>query len=201
MTREEAIEYLNTIGQYYSQDHSDPYEDCEKLTKDELDALYMAIKALEQEPCGDAISRQIISDYVQSHIQEINTGYGDLNKHTNEILRMIVDYIESMPPVNPQPKLCDDAIDRVEAIKIASGYCHPANIPKELAKLPPVNPQEPKTGHCKDCKYFEYDSVAKVDGIPLIVAHEICSRWGDGCKTREDGYCFLFEPQESEVEE
>lgn len=55
---------------------------------------------------------------------------------------------------------------------------------------------EPKTGHCKDCKYFEYDSVAKVDGIPLIVAHEICSRWGDGCRTKEDGYCFLFEPQE-----
>lgn len=58
---------------------------------------------------------------------------------------------------------------------------------------------EPKTEHCKDCKYFEYDSVAKVDGIPLIVAHEICSKWGDGCKTLEDGYCFLFEPQESEV--
>ena len=58
--------------------------------------------------------------------------------------------------------------------------------------------QEPKTGYCKDCKYFEYDSVAKVDGIPLIVAHEICKRWGDGCKTKEDGYCFLFEPQESE---
>ena len=57
---------------------------------------------------------------------------------------------------------------------------------------------ESEMGHCKDCKYFEYDSVAKVDGIPLIVAHEICSRWGDGCKTREDGYCFLFEPQESE---
>ena len=52
-------------------------------------------------------------------------------------------------------------------------------------------------GHCKDCKYFEYDSVAEVDGIPLIVAHEICKRWGDGCKTRENGYCFLFEPQES----
>ena len=53
-------------------------------------------------------------------------------------------------------------------------------------------------GHCKDCKHFEHDSVAKVDGAPLIVAHEICSRWGNGCKTREDGYCFLFEPQESE---
>lgn len=65
-----------------------------------------------------------------------------------------------------------------------------------IHKLSSVNPQG--TGHCKDCKYFEYDSVAKVDGIPLIVAHEICSRWGNGCKTKEDGYCFLFEPQESE---
>lgn len=72
---------------------------------------------------------------------------------------------------------------------------------KAINDLPSVNPQEPKTGHCKDCKYFEYDSVAKVDGIPLIVAHEICSRWGDGCKTKEDGYCFLFEPQERNGEE
>lgn len=56
--------------------------------------------------------------------------------------------------------------------------------------------QKSKVGYCKDCKYFEYDRVAKVDGIPLIVAHEICSRWGDGCKTKEDGYCFLFVPQE-----
>lgn len=66
------------------------------------------------------------------------------------------------------------------------------------AKYGKLLKQEPKIGHCKDCKYFEYDSVAKVDGVPLIVAHEICSKWGDGCKTKEDGYCFMFEPQESE---
>ena len=47
--------------------------------------------------------------------------------------------------------------------------------------------------HCRDCKYFEYDHVSKVDGIPLIVAHEICTRWGEGCKSREDGFCFLAE--------
>ena len=68
-----------------------------------------------------------------------------------------------------------------------------------VKSLPPVIPQ-PKVGQCKDCKYFEYDSVAKVDGIPLIVAHEICSRWGNGCKTKEDGYCFLFEPKMQETE-
>jgi len=42
--------------------------------------------------------------------------------------------------------------------------------------------------------------VAKVDGIPLIVGHEMCKRWGDGCKTSENGYCFLAE-KESEVED
>ena len=31
-----------------------------------------------------------------------------------------------------------DLIDRAEAIRIASGYCHPANIVKELEKLPSV---------------------------------------------------------------
>ena len=48
-------------------------------------------------------------------------------------------------------------------------------------------------GMCRDCKYFEHDHVAAVDGIPLIVAHEICTKWGDGCKSRENGWCFLFE--------
>lgn len=82
----------------------------------------------------------------------------------------------------------------------------------EIANLKPL-PQETvtefadrcrecgKMKRCKDCRYFEYDSWANVDGIPLIVAHEICNKWGEGCKTREDGYCFLFEPQESEDKE
>ena len=46
---------------------------------------------------------------------------------------------------------------------------------------------------CKDCKHFETDVVATCDGIPLIVGHECCTKWGDGCKTKEDGYCFMFE--------
>ena len=34
-----------------------------------------------------------------------------------------------------------DAIDRQEAIRIASGYCHFTNVAKELAKLPSVQPE------------------------------------------------------------
>jgi hypothetical protein len=137
---------------------------------------------------GEVIRRQDVLDLAKKGVLVSNGNYESVCKAINEI-----------PPANPIES-CKDAIDRAEAIKVASGYCHPANVAKELAKLPPVTPQ-PKIGHCKDCKYFEYDSVAKVDGIPLIVAHEICKRWGDGCKTKEDGYCFLFEPKESEGEE
>ena len=49
---------------------------------------------------------------------------------------------------------------------------------------------------CKDCRYFETDHWEKVNEIPLIVTHEICTRWGGGCKTAEDGYCFMAERKE-----
>ena len=50
-------------------------------------------------------------------------------------------------------------------------------------------------GRCKNCKFFKRDVWANIDGIPLIVAHEMCNKWGDGCKTEEEGFCFLFEPK------
>ena len=103
-----------------------------------------------------------------------------------------------------------DLIIRQAAIDAFERFIHELGINDEpynygemalsAQNVPSVEPER-KTGHCKGCKYFEYDSVAKVDGVPLIVAHEICKRWGDGCKTREDGYCFLYEPRESEDKE
>lgn len=58
--------------------------------------------------------------------------------------------------------------------------------------------QDPKIGRCRECKYYEYDSVVRLGKMPLILAHEICSRWGNGCKTNDEGYCHLFEPKEGE---
>ena len=49
---------------------------------------------------------------------------------------------------------------------------------------------------CKDCRYFEINHWEKVNEIPLIVAHEMCIRWGEGCKTTEDGYCFMAKRKE-----
>lgn len=49
---------------------------------------------------------------------------------------------------------------------------------------------------CKDCRHYETDHFENFNGIPLIVSHEICMRWGDGCMTSQDGYCFMAERKE-----
>ena len=45
---------------------------------------------------------------------------------------------------------------------------------------------------CKDCKHFELDKPYVIQGIPLL-GHEVCNAWGDGCKTDQDGFCFMGE--------
>ena len=154
----------------------------------------------------DLISRQIISDYVQSHIQEINTGYGDLNKHTNEILRMIVAYIETMPPVNPQEPKTEKVIKMRDATpeerESVDKYI------KSISKPTGVDfwdlEQEPKTGHWisfgiqgeVDGQIVQTFTCSECDAISIfrmasgnIVNGDLCPNCG----------CRMFEPQESEV--
>ena len=88
-------------------------------------------------------------------------------------------------------KLPDEDYDRIKDIPDAFDSLT-SRVYKSIKNGTPL----PK---CKDCKHFEYDHIENVLGIPLIVAHEICNRWGEGCKTSEDGYCFLFEA-DKEVE-
>lgn len=53
---------------------------------------------------------------------------------------------------------------------------------------------QPEIIRCKDCKHFELNHFEKVDGFPIpIVVHEICMKWGKGCKTSIDGWCFMAE--------
>ena len=128
----------------------------------------------------------------------------------NEALDMAIQALSQEPQCTEHPCLgtlcryykepCDDAISRILKRMWNCRGKHTTSIDK-VAMEQIIRDElsvTQKSGKCKNCKYFEYDSVAKVDGIPLIVAHEICNKWGDGCKTSEDGYCYLFEPQESE---
>lgn len=84
MTREEAIKLLVNAT------YSDEWQGNEDLTT----AHNMAIKALKQEPCDDAINRQAVLD----EAFEIDT------KEYGRIEVVGVDAINSLTPVTPQPK-------------------------------------------------------------------------------------------------
>lgn len=58
-----------------------------------------------------------------------------------------------------------------------------------------------KVVRCKDCKSFELDSWAEVNGNPLIIAHEVCTAWGRGCKTDPNGFCFMGERRQDDAKE
>ena len=68
---------------------------------------------------------------------------------------------------------------------------------KDIRQLPPEQPEVVK---CKDCKYFELDHFLKSDRfqIPIIVAHEVCMKWGNGCQSSIDGWCFMAERRSNE---
>lgn len=89
---------------------------------------------------------------------------------------------------------CNDAISRSEAIRVASGYCHWANIPDELAKLPSVNPkpcddaisrQAVKDLFCRICMesnlcYRSKETCEELrlfDTLPSVTSQQKTGRW------------------------
>jgi len=131
------------------------------------------------------ILKEFIDTYITCHGEE-DTVAVSLDNVDVEALEMAIKALEQEP--------CSNAIDRAEAIYIASGYCHPANIAKELAKLPPV---QPKTGHCRDCKWWKDSDGAYRRGIG---AESQCPM--NRIEVYEgNGYCFLYEPKMQEVED
>lgn len=138
-----------------------------RVCDDELnEALDMAIKALEQEPCEESEEvpcdncKYLDGDGCRLVFEQIEYGKAsdecpnDNNVSTkNTVSRETFEQImwerdiaisqlkELGYGFGEKIKPCGNAIDRAEAIKVASGYCHPANVAKELAKLPSVNPQ------------------------------------------------------------
>jgi type VI protein secretion system component VasF len=142
------------------------------------------------EPCDDAISREAVIGefkdmYKAAERWSQNATEDDIEARADAVMAILMELtlrVEDLHSVTQKSETVTEFADRCRECGAKYG---------KLLKQ--------KSGHCKECKYFEYDSVAKVDGVPLIVAHEICNKWGNGCKTSEDGYCYLFEPQESEV--
>lgn len=78
------------------------------------------------------------------------TFYEQMVEYCNEHFLVLVEkdvWEDAEKALTTKSDLEVDCISRAEAIRVASGYCHPSNVAKELAKLPSVTPQEPKMGH------------------------------------------------------
>lgn len=93
MTREEAIAF---------------FKDMNECTYDNLEPIQMAIEALEQEPCGDAISRQAVIEYIEG--SEAELGHSSENE-------LVCQYFKELPPVRTQPKMG-------RWIEVDIGNCH-----------------------------------------------------------------------------
>ena len=107
MTKEEkAVRKLTQLRDYYDQlDLDEDREDDEDPTneRDTLDALNMAIEAIEKEPCEDAVSRQAVLDYIS---RIFNQGTG--KKKSFEFIQK---FVEKSPSVTPTPK--DDVLEKI----------------------------------------------------------------------------------------
>lgn len=110
MTKEENIAILNEHLDHWKRLLSEKICDQSEGEKT-IDALQNAIKALEKEPCGDCISRQVVLEAIDAKAWEfcdylIREGRNDEQKpvsHFADNLRECVG--EDLPPVTPQPKV------------------------------------------------------------------------------------------------
>ena len=89
MTREEASKVIKDGLEDMSLDFAD---------EEQYEALTMAIKALEQEPSGDLISRQTVQDYIAKYLSQY------LYDDVREAVEVIDEYIGELPPVKQEPK-------------------------------------------------------------------------------------------------
>lgn len=200
MTREKAIGRI--IGYLTDYLPSDQYEEVEEI-----------IKALEQEPCEDCISRKALLEEVENGIKAGNyeEGYEEY-AHINDMDDIIecIKYADSVQPKAEQEP-CEDAISRQSAIFLANDLKedlpddeHIADIAlahnegileyqTKLSLLPSVKSQQ-KTGHwiVEVWNNREHHSCSVCQ---RIVDYEPCYHYCPYCGAK------MVEPQESEVDE
>lgn len=160
---------------------------------------------LEREFCEDAVSRQAVLDLCDKKTKyDIPYEYYEGKKHIKGWDEgRIINFTKLMqlPSVIPQPKTghCEDAISR-QAIKeqmLYYGFCAPdMTVTKFVEDLPSVNPQEPKIGRCKDCKWWKdsdsmYRRGSHAESQCPINRKEVFEG---------NGYCYMYKPREAEEE-
>ena len=45
----------------------------------------------------------------------------------------------------------------------------------------------------KNGEGIKFERIRRITGYLVGTGHEVCDKWGDGCKTSENGFCFMAE--------
>lgn len=160
MTREEKEEAIEELEQMIK--WGDPYEI-------NADACKVAIKALEQEPCEDTISRH----YLRKQFQEKCVGECSCCEWDSPYWCGLID---NAPPVNPQEPKTGYWIDADGNNAICSCCNRLNHFYGTYCKHCGAKMVEPQKKQCADCNHYGKLSLD-------------CGRCDDNCS--------MFEPQES----
>ncbi len=109
--------------------------------------FFEILKALEQEPCNNTISRETVkTEYKRRLESSLKDGSRGIDLTEFADCTAFNKFIDSIPPVKPQP--CPEAIscsDMLDAIGHGTTYTS-EDLQRIIKTLPPANPQ-PKIGH------------------------------------------------------
>ena len=101
-----------------------------------IEALELAIKALEQQPCEDCISREAVKEM----LSEEWTKYMPMELDIN--LSFVMEKINELPSVTPQQRVGKWMATENEDMNIVGYYCSCCDLPMET---------EEKTTYCPNC--------------------------------------------------
>lgn len=185
MTKDEAIKILQTEMECVQRPDCDrlacAYCDLAMRAEDVLTAYQMAITALQTD--GDCISRQKALDDIETVDPSILL---DVN--------WVKNWVKTLPSAQPEP--CEDAISRADAIRVASGYCHPANVAKELAKLPSAQPytdeEMQKIQELEQAEIQKAFLLGREDALSEIIRCKDCKFYTPLNRETKTGICGLL---------
>jgi ribosomal protein S27E len=99
MTNEEAREQIDNLRAHCSDMARSTFTGGEVLWAKDVEALAQTIKALEQEPCEDCISRQAVMNALCDGCELFKNGEQTCRSKCEEY-----HFLATLPPVTPQPK-------------------------------------------------------------------------------------------------
>ena len=127
MTKEENIATLNEHLEHWKRLLSEKICDQSEGEKT-IDALRNAIKALEQEPCGDCISRQAVINAIKNYASMLWEKYYEQFPEST-----ILEMIQELPSVTPQPKVGRwKRINKEKYVQHAMSYYRCSECGKEM---------------------------------------------------------------------